>query len=461
MDVEGGLISAVLADEENLIAALQRGVKSDYFDDDQHRNVWDYIAQFFRKYGKAAPLAAVANAYPSYAFEPATLPAAYYIDTLADRRRKSIMYQGLQDAAAVFNDEEGPQATQHMHTTLLGALEQAAIETHDARWLRIPEEMRRQIKLWRSGGPGLGISYGFPTLDHHTSGMRPEQFVVLTGLPKSKKSWTLLHIASNAHISGIPVAFLTFEMANLDQMERLATLWGKIPQYVMQQKQQITPVHARDLRRMLNIRSQMPGFVGVEDAMGTSTVSSIAAMIKETGVSVVFIDGIYLMTDERSGQAGFEGTAPLTAISRDLKRMAKALKVTVVATTQTLPSKIQKGQTSLFGMGYTSAFSQDADLIVGVEAVEDTPRLSTMRILGNRNGMQNIAFQVEWDLDIGLVEELGQAFTTNTTGASYGNTNATGPAPVPGGAGAPAGAGDQRWGGDPGTVPRASLSPGT
>lgn len=459
MDVEGGLITSVLADEENLMLALQRGVTVDYFNDDHHRNVWDYLAAHFNKYGTAATADIVANAYPSYALESSEQPTAYYIDTLADRLRKAIMYQGMQDAAAVFNDEEGPQATVLMHTTLQGALEHAAVETHRARWLDVTEEMKRQVKRWRSGGPGLGISYGFPTLDHHTSGMRPEQFVVLTGLPKSKKSWTLLFMASNAQIIGIPVAFISFEMSNIEHMERLATLWGKIPQYVMQQKQQITSIHARDLKRMLNIREQMPTFIGVEDAMGTSTVSSIAAMIKETGVAIVFIDGLYLMTDERSGQAGFEGTQPLTSISRDLKRMAKAQKITVVATTQTLPSKTQKGRTNLFGMGYTSAFSQDADLIVGVEASEDNPRLSIMRILGNRNGMQNIEFQVSWDLDIGLVEETGQAFTT-PTGASYGNTNA-GSAPVPGGAGAPTGPGDQGWGGDHGPLSSASLTPGT
>lgn len=458
MDAEGGLITSVLADEENLTLALQRRVSAEWFTDDHHRNVWDYIAEHFKKYGTAPTEDVVLNAYPSYVMEPTAQPTSFYIDTLADRLHKSLLYQGMQDAAAAF-DEEGPQVTKAMRTTLLSALEQASIQTHDARWLNFTDEMRLQVKRWRTGGPGLGISYGFPTLDHHTSGMRPEQFIILTGLPKSKKSWTLLFMASNAHITGIPVAYLTFEMSNLEQMERLATLWGKIPQYVMQQKQTLTSIHARDLNRMLNIREQMPPFMGVEDAMGNSTVSSIAALVKEIGAAVVYIDGIYLMTDERSGQAGFEGPGPLTAISRDLKRMAKTQKITVVATTQTLPSKTVKGKTSLFGMGYTNAFSQDADLIVGIET-DEVPSLSIMRILGNRNGMQNIEFKVEWNLDIGLVEELGQAFTTNTpTGASYANTNA-GSAPVPSGAGTPGSTGDQGWGGDPSALPSASLSPG-
>ena len=47
------------------------------------------------------------------------------------------------------------------------------------------------------------------------------------------------------------------------------------------------------------------------------------ALIKDTGLAALYIDGIYLMTDERTGQAGYEGTQPLTNISRDLKRLAK------------------------------------------------------------------------------------------------------------------------------------------
>lgn len=458
MDVEGGLIAAVLDTEDNMMLALERRVSVEFFTDDRHRNVWEYIAKHFREYGAAPTADVVHNAYPSYVLEPIEQPAAYYIDVLADRRAKSILYTGMQDAAARF-DEEGPAVTTNMRSSLLGALEQSSIETQATRLINYTEAMRRQVKVWRTGGPGLGTSFGFPSLDRHTSGMRPEQFIVITGLAKAKKSWTLLHIASTAHISGVPVAYLTFEMSNLEQLERLATLWGKIPQYVMQQKQKITALHAKDLRRMLNVRDMMPNFNGVEDTAGTSTVSSVAAMAKETGAAIVFLDGIYLMTDERSGQAGFEGTGPLTSISRDLKRMAKSQRITVVATTQTLHSKTSKGRTNLFGMGYTSAFSQDADLIVGVET-DDVPNISIMRILGNRNGMQNIEFQVEWNLDIGLVEELGQAFTTSTSGqVGYANTNA-GATPVSGGAGTQGGQGDQRWGGDPSALPSASLAPG-
>jgi hypothetical protein len=57
-------------------------------------------------------------------------------------------------------------------------------------------------------------------------------------------------------------------------------------------------------------------------------------------------------------------------------------------------------------MGYTSAFSQDANLIIGIEALEDQPTVGVVRILGNRSGTQGKHFQIAWDLDTGLVEEI-------------------------------------------------------
>jgi len=121
----------------------------------------------------------------------------------------------------------------------------------------------------------------------------------------------------------------------------------------------------------------------------------------------VFIDGVYLMTDDITGDTGGTDTKPLTNISRGLKRLAKSQKITVVGSTQQLYSKTSRGRTSLYGIGYTSAFSQDADVAIGVEATEDVPNIATMRIHGNRSGPQGTEFNITWNLETGLVEEVG------------------------------------------------------
>jgi hypothetical protein len=147
----------------------------------------------------------------------------------------------------------------------------------------------------------------------------------------------------------------------------------------------------------------------VEDAAGHSTVTSLQALIQETDPVLVVIDGVYFMTDEVTGLQGSADHQALTNISRALKRLAKMQKVTIMATTQTLAGKISRGKTSLFGMGYTSAFSQDGDVVIGVEALEEMPTVGVVRILGNRSGPQGAEFHLSWDLNIGLVEEVGAA----------------------------------------------------
>jgi hypothetical protein len=104
---------------------------------------------------------------------------------------------------------------------------------------------------------------------------------------------------------------------------------------------------------------------------------------------------------------GRSDTKALTNISGGLKNLAKQQKISVVGSTQQLYSKTYKGKTSLFGIGYSSAFSMDADLLIGVEATEDLPNIAVMRVHGNRNGIQGDEFHITWNLETGLVEEVG------------------------------------------------------
>jgi replicative DNA helicase len=151
----------------------------------------------------------------------------------------------------------------------------------------------------------------------------------------------------------------------------------------------------------------LPSFIGVEDTAGHSTVTSLQALVQDVQPAVVFIDGVYLMTDEVTGIQGSADHQALTNISRSLKQLAKRQKISIIVSTQQLFGKVSKGRTSLAGIGYTSAFSQDADLLIGVESIEEQPDIATMRIHGNRSGPQGIEFQITWNLETGVVEEVG------------------------------------------------------
>lgn len=406
MDFGNGLISVVLTTGE-LGVAVESGVRREFFTEERDQQIWDFLVTHFRKYGVAPTVEILEASYPSYQIEPYSQPIGYFIDGLAERRREAIAVNFVQTAVERLN-EEGPDRGGDVFRQMHEAFMQAQLETAGVSHVSFVDKIKRSFPEWMNGSGKPMISYGIPSLDDATGGMRQEQFIVLSGLAKSRKTWTMLHIASNVHAHGYPVVFLTFEMSNDELTERLATLWGKIPYQMVRDKMGLTPDHQRAMLRQLHLREALPSFIGVEDMAGHSSVTTIQALVQDVQPAVVFVDGVYLMVDDVTGEMGRSDTKALTNISGGLKRLAKQQKITVVGSTQQLYSKTNRGKTNLFGMGYTSAFSMDADVAVGVESTEDMPNIAVMRILGNRSGVQGgEEFHITWNLETGLVEEVG------------------------------------------------------
>ena len=68
-----------------------------------------------------------------------------------------------------------------------------------------------------------------------------------------------------------------------------------------------------------------------------------------------------------------------------MKRLAQRVKVPVVGTMQALSGKMDKtGKVTLHSLGWSSSWSQDADLVIGAERMEGAD-LIKMRIVAGRN----------------------------------------------------------------------------
>ena len=405
MDFGNGLLSVVLTTGE-LGVAIEAGVRREFFTEERDQHIWDFLVNHFRRFGVAPTPEILEASYPSYEIGQYRQPVAYFIEGLQERRREAIAINFVQEAVERLN-EEGPDRGGDVFKRMQSAFLQAQYETTPIQHVDFTAKLRRSFPEWMNGTMIPTIPFGIPSVDSATGGMRSQQFIILSGLAKSRKTWTMLHIASNVHAFGYPVVFITFEMGNDELTERLATLWGKLPYQMVRDKIGLTPAHQAQLEKYLHVRDQLPNFIGVEDAASRSSVTTIQALIQDVHPAVVFIDGMYLMTDDITGEMGGTDTKPLTNISRGLKRLAKGERIVIVGSTQQLFSKTNKGRTSLAGLGYTSAWSQDADVLIGVEATENVPNIATMRIHGNRSGPQGDEFTITWNLETGLVEEIG------------------------------------------------------
>jgi replicative DNA helicase len=413
MDVQHALLSKIVLHGE-LTAVVNARITGDFFTDDRYRRVYEYMTKHWAEYGVAPDASVMLAAFPAMQWDDHPQPIDYFIDRLRERRKKSILTEGLNQAAIHLNSDD-PDSVDAMELALQDSLIQSRLETatsFDMDFTQSGEAIELLLDQ-RMDDPGYlrGISTGFPGIDYVTGGLQPEQYVVLLGLPKSYKSATLLAMALAVHRQAKVGLFIGFEMSNTEQTDRtLSLISGVGLSRIMNGT--LNGRERRDISRAMDMVSGMRPLMFSSDITSAMTVSGVQAKCQEYLPDVVFIDGAYMMQSEL---AKVDPGSPqaLTNISRSLKRLAQGLKIPIVITTQASLTRSKGGLTLASGM-YTQAWGQDADIFLGVERLGERREDETtstapvevkFKVIESRSGPRKSVI-LEWDWHSGSVEEL-------------------------------------------------------
>jgi replicative DNA helicase len=134
----------------------------------------------------------------------------------------------------------------------------------------------------------------------------------------------------------------------------------------------MTKKEVEKIETTLRMRKNMHPFLMSEDSSSLTTVSAIAGKIQQHRPDMLIVDGVYLMDDEQGEPKG--SPQALTNITRSLKRIAQRFDIPIIGTTQVLGWKLgnkKSRKITADSIGYTSSFSQDSDLVIGVESDPD------------------------------------------------------------------------------------------
>jgi replicative DNA helicase len=401
VNLEEHFISCLLRSKNMRLVAEAR-ITPEYFQDDQHRRVFEYVIRHHQQYGQMPLAVHIRRNWPEYR----VLKVEHDLDYYVDEMKKQYLFEQMQLTLADMQEElEGrdPQAALRILQETVGTLSMIDSAMVDVDLSATYEQRLEDYEEFRENkGKLRGITTGFPSLDKATLGLQPKQFVVLVGLPKAGKSTMLLAMAIAAHTLGLKVLFIGFEMSNQEQGARYDSMVAKVD-HLRLLSGEIGTKDIRDLERAGEARAGLDEFISSTDISAGATISAVAAKIDQYKPDVVFIDGLYLMDDENGEPKG--SSQALTNISRGCKRMAQLKEVPIVGTTQVLHSKVSRSMgIQASSVGYTSAFGQDCDLMVAVEAVEDEPDIQRGKALLNRIGPR-VEFEIEWDWSTGTFEE--------------------------------------------------------
>ena len=385
MNNEKKLLSKALT-ERNLTPLFQRNVGQAWFADEDDRRVWIFARDHFGKYGECPSLEVVHENYPTYQILDVSDSMDYLLDAVVASRRKIATNQMLSEAIdKVERKQDHEEAIIAIQRGLIKLEEDGLTSTNDIDLTNDPMVRWDEYNERKNLPNGLrGLPTGFPTIDAATSGLQNGQLVVIIAPPKTGKSTLALQIALNIHREQKKVPmFQSFEMSNQEQLNRYDAMRSLISHHRLLTGTLTAEEEARYKRILTNLDKVDHKFWLVDSAAG-QTVSGIASKIQTLQPDIVFIDGVYLMIDEQTGEANTPQA--LTNITRSLKRLAQKTNLPVVISTQVLTWKMKGGRVSADAIGYSSSFFQDADVILGLqredEEIDDTRLL---RVVASRN----------------------------------------------------------------------------
>lgn len=402
-DNEHRLVSKIIRDR-SIVPALQKNINEHWFLDDENKRVWSFVRKHYNDYNEVPTAVVVKDHYPNYKILDVEDTIDYLIDTMVEFRRRKLTRDGLEEAFTEFKDSGHDSALISMEKTLTVVNEQGVLGTHEVDLAQNTQE-RYQDYLAIQNEQMLGLPTGFEKIDEATAGLQGGQLITLIAPPKTGKSQIALKIAINLHKQGYSPMFQSFEMTNREQQTRHDSIRANVS-YSRLRTGKLLPEEEKRYIGMLNEMETLHPFHLV-DAVNGLTVSALAAKIQQTNPEIVFIDGVYLMLDEVSGE--MNTPKALTNITRSIKRLSLRIDKPILITTQTLLWKMKAGRVTADSIGYSSSFFQDSDVILGLEPYVDKggneeDKIRTLRIVASRN-CPPTETNITWNWDTGCFHD--------------------------------------------------------
>jgi len=210
-----------------------------------------------------------------------------------------------------------------------------------------------------------GLATGFPKFDEMTSGLQRSDLIILAGRPGMGKSSLALAIARHAAIrEKASVAVFSLEMTKEQLLERLLCGEAKVSLHRLRGGY----VPAAQWRQLATAASKLQtSTIIVDDTPGISILEIRAKsrrIAAQHGLDMVIVD--YLQLVEASVRTDVR-EQEISHISRSLKKLARELRVPVIAISQLNRAVEQrergKRKPRLSDLRESGAIEQDADLV--------------------------------------------------------------------------------------------------
>ena len=215
----------------------------------------------------------------------------------------------------------------------------------------------------QTDGVVTGLSTGFVGLDKITTGLHEDNLIILAARPAMGKTALALNIAQYIAVKEKkPVAIFSLEMGAESLIERMLAAEGMVEGYHLKTGN----LSVEEWSRLVHAQGNLyDAPIFVDDTAGIR-ISEIRSKVRKLaqemgGLGVIIIDYLQLIT----GSKGENRQQIVSEISRELKILAKDLKVPVIALSQ-LSRAVEQRQDKrpmLADLRESGSIEQDADIV--------------------------------------------------------------------------------------------------
>lgn len=365
----------------DLNSVLQWGITETDFLTLEGRGMWRAVFGYHlspETRGSVLGPAAVRTRYPNFVLVDDVTMTTDALCAEVRKARIAIDYKTMVHQGLELVDHNPLQAVSQMQSNLTGLQNLGMSQNTDVHFYQGFSKRMRRYELIKQG---VDLSCGrwpWGALQEVTLGVQEDDYVVFYGRPKSMKTWVLAFLIAWFYEMRKRILIYTKEMTPDNIFWRTGACLAEV-RYTALNNATLTweeEVMLYTVERMLYLAQASQTVVclsGADAVEGGDHVPWLRSKVEQYKPEVVFIDGMYLMSDIKGAT---KDHARVRNISRALRQMNLDTRVPVFATIQANRAAAKNQEANLDEIAFSDAIGQDATLIARVINEKKKPTLA-------------------------------------------------------------------------------------
>lgn len=392
---EAKLISAVLNDKQ-IHVLLQANVENLLR---THNDIWQFIRRYSETNGAVPPESLVVEKFRDFVPIKDIGATKHHLDELQTEYLNDSLKDILRSTASEVQSGLGVEALESLITKTSELKKNtAAIRDIDVTDLDSAIGYFENVKKQQELG-SVGIKTGLPGFDNYLpAGIMPGQLGVFLAYPGIGKSWLSLYFAVQAWKQGKSPLIISLEMSETEVRNRVFAIMGE--GLWSHRKLSSGQVEIDMLKQWhaKNLAGRPEFHIISNDSGGDITPSVLRGKIDQYKPDFVIVDYLQLMSPNQKSD---NETVRMKNLSRELKLMAIAEEVPIIAISSATPDDVTKLDTvpTLGQTAWSRQIAYDADWVLALGRGPNSDIIECV-FRKNRNGFMG-EFLVQVDFDKG------------------------------------------------------------